>query len=74
MKTHNPQVHLGGTRNFDLTSRPLLTQHDGAVPIQADDVERVLADINADDGTVLRIWDHGVLLVWVPPASIRLAR
>jgi hypothetical protein len=46
-----------GESCFDLISRPLLTQHDGAVPIQADDVERVLADINADAATVPRIWD-----------------
>jgi hypothetical protein len=37
-------------------------------------VERVLADINADDGDRVENLGHGVLLVWVPPASIRLAR
>ena len=39
--------------------------------IQADDVERVLADINAEDGDCVENLGHGVLLVWVPPASIR---
>jgi hypothetical protein len=35
---------------FDLTARPPLTQHDGTTFILANDVERVLADIYADDG------------------------
>jgi hypothetical protein len=37
----------------------------------ADDVERVLADIDADhgDGDV-RVLGHGVLLVWQPHASV----
>jgi len=34
-----------------------------AVPIQADDVERVLADINADDGNCADNLGHGALLV-----------
>ena len=33
---------------FDLAARPLLAQHDCTTRIQADDVERVLADINAN--------------------------
>ena len=32
---------------FDLTTRPPLTKHNGTAPIQADDVKRVLADIDA---------------------------
>jgi len=63
-----------GQPRLDLTSRLLLTQHDNAVHILADDVERVLVDINADDGDRTEILGHGVLLVWVPLASIRLAR
>jgi hypothetical protein len=35
---------------FHLAPRPLLPQHDGAAPIQVNDVERVLADVDADDG------------------------
>jgi hypothetical protein len=33
-----------------LATRPLLPQHDGTALILADDVERVLADIDADYG------------------------
>ena len=33
-----------------LATRPFLTQHDRAALIVADDVERVLADIDADHG------------------------
>jgi hypothetical protein len=35
---------------FYLAGRPLLLQHQGSAPILADDVERVLADIDADRG------------------------
>ena len=35
---------------LDLTARPLLTQDDRATAIVADDVERVLADVDADYG------------------------
>jgi hypothetical protein len=31
-----------------LAARPLLPQHQGSAPILADEVERVLADIDAD--------------------------
>ena len=58
---------------LDLTSRPFLTQHQGAVPIQADDVERVLADIDADDGDRAESLGHDVLLIWLPLASLSLA-
>jgi hypothetical protein len=39
-----------GQPGFDLASRPLLPQHDGAAPVLAHEVKRVLADINADYG------------------------
>ena len=39
-----------GEPGFHLATRPLLPQHDGAARIVADDVERVLADIDADHG------------------------
>jgi hypothetical protein len=51
-----------------------LTQYRGAVSVEADDVERVLADIDANDGDRAANLGHGVLLVWLPPASILLAR
>jgi len=46
-----------------LATRPLLPQRDGPTPIQADDVERILANIDTDHGdhTVMRL-RHGVLL------------
>jgi hypothetical protein len=60
---HSRFRHIGQPC-FDLTPRPLLTQHQNAVPIQADDVERVLAEINADDGDRAENLGYGVLLVW----------
>ena len=39
-----------GEPRFHLAARPLLPQHDGSALIVAHDVERVLADIDADDG------------------------
>src|SRR6266436_6245813 len=52
-----------GKLSFHLAARPLLPQHDCATPIEADDVERVLADIDTDcgDHTVMLL-NHGVLL------------
>jgi hypothetical protein len=38
------------SRGFHLATRPLLPQHDGTALILANDVERVLADIDADYG------------------------
>ena len=64
--------HIGQPR-FDLATRPLLTQHDCTAAIEADDVERVLPDIDTDHGnrSLCCRW-HGVLLVWAPLASLRL--
>jgi hypothetical protein len=39
-----------GESGLHLATRPLLPQHDGTAPILANDVKRVLADINADYG------------------------
>jgi hypothetical protein len=39
-----------GKSGLHLATRPLLPQHDGTAPILANDVERVLADIDADYG------------------------
>ena len=39
-----------GKSGFNLTTRPLLSQHDSAALILANDVERVLADIDTDHG------------------------
>ena len=41
---------------FHLATRPLLAQHDCAAIIEADDVERVLADIDADYGNCTLCW------------------
>jgi hypothetical protein len=43
------------------------------VLIQADDMERVLADIDADDGDSAENLGHDGLLVWLPLASLSLA-
>jgi hypothetical protein len=50
---------------FHLATRPLLAQHQGSTPILADDVERILADIDADHGDfAVESLGHGVLLVF----------
>jgi hypothetical protein len=59
-----------------LATRPFLPQHDGASRIVAHDVERVLADIDADHGDHgIGCLRHGVLLVFGAPCQLRwLAR
>src|ERR1700730_15599895 len=62
-----------GEPRFDLATRPLLPQHDGAARIVAHDVERVLADIDADHGyRGIGCLRHGVLLVFGAPCQLRL--
>ena len=57
---------------FYLATRPLLTQHDRTALIEANDVERVLADIDADYGDcVVEFLRHGVLLVFGAPCQLR---
>jgi hypothetical protein len=48
---------------FHLATRPLLAQHHGSTPILANDVERILADIDADHGDfAVEFLGHRVLL------------
>ena len=62
-----------GKPRFHLATRPLLPQHDGATRIVAHDVERVLADIDADHGDRgIGCLRHGVLLVFGAPCQLRL--
>src|ERR1700758_56720 len=57
---------------FNLATRPLLTQHDCTAAIEADDVERVLANIDTDYGDcVVEIVRHSVLLVSSAPCQLR---
>jgi hypothetical protein len=50
----------------------LLPQHDGAALILANDVERVLADIDADyGGGSVEFLRHGVLLVFGAPCQLQ---
>jgi hypothetical protein len=57
---------------FDPATRPLLTQHDCTAAVEADDVERVLADIDTDYGNcVVEIVRHSVLLVFGAPCQLR---
>src|SRR5215510_13860371 len=52
-----------GKPGFNLPARPLLAQHQGSTPILADDVERVLADIDADHvDLAIEYLGHGILL------------
>jgi hypothetical protein len=49
LHTNQARWQVGDPR-FHLATRPLLPRHDGAAEILANDVERDLADINADYG------------------------
>jgi hypothetical protein len=52
-----------GEPGFRLATRPLLPQHQGSAPILANDVERVLPDIDADHGDfAVEFLGHRVLL------------
>src|ERR1700692_605630 len=63
-----------GEPRFHLATRPLLPQHDGAARIVAHDVERVLADIDADRGDRgIGCLRHGALLVFGAPFQLRLS-
>jgi len=60
-----------GKSGLHLPARPLLAQHNGTTLIVAHDVERVLADIDADDGDgSLGSLGHGVLLVVGAPCQL----
>ena len=62
-----------GEPRFHLATRPLLPQHDGATRIVAHEVERVLADIDADHGDrSIELLRHRVLLVFGAPCQLRL--
>src|SRR5258708_16227941 len=57
-----------GESGLHLATRPLLPQHNGTALILANDVERVLADIDADyGGRNVEVFFHGVLLVFCSP-------
>src|ERR1700674_1260119 len=63
--------YIGGPR-LPLATRPLLPQRDGAARIVAHDVERVLADIDADHGDRgIGYLRHSVLLVFGAPCQLR---
>src|SRR6516162_8047870 len=61
---HPDQARLQvGEPRFDLAARPLLPQHDAAAPILADEVKRILGDIDPDYGDfAIELLGHGVLL------------
>src|SRR4029077_8130078 len=68
----DPTQRQIGESGLHLATRPLLPQHDGTALILANDVERVLADIDADyGGEVSSFCDMACSLSSVPPASIR---
>src|SRR5215467_6263810 len=49
-----------GKPGFELAARELLAQNDGAALVEADEVEGVLADVDAEDGDgVFRLARHG---------------
>src|SRR6516165_3200365 len=60
-----------GEPRFDLAARPLLPQHDAAAPILADEVERILADIDPDYGNFdVNFRGHGLLLCLRCPGQL----
>jgi hypothetical protein len=60
-----------GKAGLHLAARPLLAQHNGTTFIVAYNVERVFADIDADDGDgTLGGLGHGVLLVVGAPGQL----
>src|SRR2546423_13197186 len=67
-------MRLVGKPRFHLATRPLLAQHQRSTPILADDVERILADIDADHGDfAVEFLGHGVLLCLRWPLLVWLA-
>jgi hypothetical protein len=63
-----------GESRFHLATRPLLPQHHSAARIVANDVEGVLADIDADHGDrSIGCLRHGVLIVFGAPCPASLA-
>ena len=63
--------HVGESR-LDLTARPLLAQHNRAALIKANDVKRVLADIDTDHGDLgaWLSWAWALLLMLSPHSSV----
>src|SRR4030095_5176176 len=56
-----------GKSRLDLATRPFLPEYDRTTPIVPYDVERILADIDADHGNcAARFLRHGVLLFVAP--------
>jgi hypothetical protein len=70
---HQAWPYIGEPR-FDLAARPLLPQHDAAAPILADEVERILADIDPDYGDfAIEFLGHGALLCLRCPGQLASA-
>src|SRR5215471_18634010 len=63
-----------GKSRLHLATRPFLPQHDCTTPIVPYDVERVLADIDADHrDCAIGLLRHGVLLVFAAPDSVSIS-
>src|SRR6266568_7563766 len=62
-----------GEASVDLAARQLLAQNDGAHLVEADEVERILADVDADCRNGFKAgglaW-HGMLLVFAAPCQL----
>ena len=70
-----PMRHRGrlGKPRFHLATRPLLAQQQGSTPILADDVERILTDIDANHAgdRTITLAGHGELLLFAAPCQRR---
>ena len=66
-----------GEPSVDLAARQLLAQNDGAHLVEADEVERILADVDADCRNGFKAgglaW-HGMLLVLAAPCQLSAGR
>jgi hypothetical protein len=67
-----PIRHGDRLASRDLATRPFLSKQDRTTLIVSHDVERVLANIDADHGdcAVVGLLRHGVLLVFAAPGHL----
>ena len=56
---------------LDMAARPLLPQNNLSAAVLTYNVERVLTDIDADNGNPAVLLRHGVLLVFGAPCQLR---
>src|SRR5262245_52063294 len=58
---------------FNLRTRPFLPQNNRAPLVEANDVEEILTDINADHGDLSRSWRSDQIVCWTWACSLKCA-